>query len=128
MAQSWAAAKEDVEPALSWSPSMIVSEENLCILSLHDCVIKEVLKRFVVMFGSTDWLTECNTADWLIECNTTDWLVECNTISWDESLPYHGKLCPTEILFYWCTEHSVSHSMSGWMQAFYTIKLPCLGR
>jgi len=60
VAQSWDVVKEDVEPALSWSPSMIVSKENLCILSLHYCAIKDVLKRHLVMLKNTDWLIECN--------------------------------------------------------------------
>jgi hypothetical protein len=54
VAQSWVVAKEDVEPAQLWSPSMIVSKENLCILLLHYCVIKDVLKRLLVIFRNTD--------------------------------------------------------------------------
>jgi len=46
VARSWDVVKEDVEPAQSWSPSMIVSKENLCILSLQYCVIKDTLKRY----------------------------------------------------------------------------------
>ena len=66
--------KEDVEPAQLWSPNMIVSEENLCILSLHDSVIKDVLRRLLVIFDSTHWC------------------IECNAISQCELPAYHGKV------------------------------------